>query len=213
MEKCKAPLACNNLGASSVIAWPWSIIVSAITFLFLFIYLIWECLARNCCCCCPCEFCRPKKRSPSTPQGRNLDTNYPVNPAATKGPNIRFKNLTLLNDDGEPRFPRVSGHFRGGKMTAILGPSGCGKSSLLSIIAGNYTGTLGGKIWLGDKEPVKPTQIDSTTVGFVPQHEIMHRDQTVKETLTFYKRLRSTQCNVDVRTSPFSFCWTLNSRN
>lgn len=72
-----------------------------------------------------------------------------------------------------------------GELTVIIGESGSGKSTLLHLLAGVTTPTSGA-VTLGGESVVTRT----TDIGFVPQHEIVHRSLTVKEALYYSARLR-----------------------
>ena len=96
---------------------------------------------------------------------------------------IRKKNFhkRILND--------LSVEIRPGEFVGILGGSGQGKSTLLNALCGINPATSGevriSGVPLGSREA-----INAAGVGFVPQDDIVHRELTVTEAVTFSARLR-----------------------
>ncbi|PRP78516.1 abc transporter family protein [Planoprotostelium fungivorum] len=89
-----------------------------------------------------------------------------------------------------PIITGVSGSFQRGKLSAIMGPSGCGKSTLMSILCGRV-GQTNGEILINGTQ-VRMSKL-KTSMGFVPQSEIMLRTLTVWETIYFYARIKTTR--------------------
>ena len=79
-----------------------------------------------------------------------------------------------------------------GELVAVLGPSGCGKSTLLKALNGDSPKTTG-KIFLSGLE-LNEENIDTikTTIGYVPQDDIIHSELTVEKSLMFAAHLRLT---------------------
>jgi ABC-type multidrug transport system ATPase subunit len=104
---------------------------------------------------------------------------------------ISFRNLTLmLKESGKVILNSLNGELKHGTLTAVMGLSGSGKSTFMTTLVGraNY-GVTSGEILINGK-------LDSLTnydrmVGFVPQEDIMLREMTVRQILTFsaYTRL------------------------
>ena len=96
---------------------------------------------------------------------------------------IRRRNFhrRILND--------LSVDIRPGEFVGILGGSGQGKSTLLNALCGINPATSGevliSGVPLGSREAV-----NAAGVGFVPQDDIVHRELTVTEAVTFSARLR-----------------------
>jgi ABC transport system ATP-binding/permease protein len=72
-----------------------------------------------------------------------------------------------------------------GELVTIIGASGAGKSTLLKALAGVNVPDAGVVRVNGD-----PVQSRLTDLGYVPQDDIVHRDLTVSEALSFSARLR-----------------------
>lgn len=85
------------------------------------------------------------------------------------GPNI-------LND--------VSLTIEAGKTHCIIGPNGAGKSTLLKVIAGLLTPRAGSVVFKGERlNGLRPDQILTKGLCFVPQDRSLFPDMTVRENL------------------------------
>lgn len=82
----------------------------------------------------------------------------------------------------------VSASIKPREMVALMGPSGAGKSSLLETIMGAAPPTSGQV--LIDGKPLNRLGLVKDLLGFVPQEDVMHRDLTVKQVLTYTAKLR-----------------------
>jgi len=98
---------------------------------------------------------------------------------------VSFENLGLkLHGSGKIVLDGVTGTLKASEVTAIMGPSGSGKTTFLTTLAGRATyGTLMGKTFLNSSEVYLPRY--QRLIGFVPQEDVMLREMTVHETLTF----------------------------
>lgn len=79
-----------------------------------------------------------------------------------------------------------------GEFVAIIGESGSGKTTLIKVLAGVSDPSSGTVTVNG--EPVSSRLAE---IGYVPQDEIVHRDLTVNEALTYAARLRLPQDTSD----------------
>ncbi|KAJ3103624.1 ATP-binding cassette sub- G member 2 [Phlyctochytrium planicorne] len=83
----------------------------------------------------------------------------------------------------------MNGVARPGEILAIMGGSGAGKSTLLNVLAGRIgRGTLSGSITVNN-EPRKRSSWRKMA-AYVEQEEIMYKNLTVKETLSYAAKLR-----------------------
>lgn len=101
----------------------------------------------------------------------------------------RSNPQTLLND--------VSLQIPAGHLAAIVGPAGSGKSTLVKVIAGVYTPTLGNIQWQGrnlEEEDFAPYDI-----GYVPQFSIAYDHLTIWESMNDAMRLRVSGLNEKLR--------------
>ena len=103
--------------------------------------------------------------------------------------NLKFNDVGLILPSGISVLKGVTGHFNSGQVSAIMGPSGAGKTTLLNVLSGKATyGRTVGDIYLnGFKSDVSNY---SAIVGFVPQDDVMIRELTVRENLSYYARMR-----------------------
>ena len=95
----------------------------------------------------------------------------------------------VLTDKKEPLrlLHGVSGRCAPGEMVAVMGPSGCGKSTLLNCLAMRWNTGLGGSIMVNGSP--RPTHF-KRLCGYSTQDNPFLRVFSVKETLTFFARLR-----------------------
>jgi ABC-type multidrug transport system ATPase subunit/pSer/pThr/pTyr-binding forkhead associated (FHA) protein len=94
---------------------------------------------------------------------------------------VRFGEQTILSD--------VSLALAAGSFTAIIGPSGSGKSTLLGALSGARPATQG-RVLVNGLDLYTGFAALKSTIGLVPQDDIVHRDLTVAESLDFAARLR-----------------------
>lgn len=98
---------------------------------------------------------------------------------------IPLKNKTTITV-----LAGVTGSLQPGKVTAIMGPSGAGKTTLLNTVLGkcDSTWTRGGTLLInGVTEDLNRFR---KLVGYVPQDDIMHRDLTVYENISYSANIR-----------------------
>lgn len=116
---------------------------------------------------------------------------------------IVLENLAVCikGDSKRQVLQGVSGTFSAGRMTAVMGPSGAGKSVLLSVLAGRleHAWISGGRVIVNGMAGAAVINKFKEIVGFVPQEDIMHRNLTVYENLSFnaYWRLPSSMTHLE----------------
>ena len=95
----------------------------------------------------------------------------------------------VVTDKKEPLrlLHGVSGRCAPGEMVAVMGPSGCGKSTLLNCLAMRWNKGLGGSIMVNGRP--RPSHF-KRLCGYSTQDNPFLRVFSVKETLTFFARLR-----------------------
>jgi ABC-type multidrug transport system ATPase subunit len=102
---------------------------------------------------------------------------------------IQFENLGLELKNGTKVLNNVTGTVYHGRVTAIMGPSGAGKTTFMMTLAGKaYYGKTTGTIKINGK--VSTLSKIRKIMGYVPQEDIMLRELTVNEVLTFAAGLR-----------------------
>ncbi|GAA1628718.1 ABC transporter ATP-binding protein [Nonomuraea maheshkhaliensis] len=78
--------------------------------------------------------------------------------------------------------------WRGSRAYALLGPSGCGKTTLLNIISGLLTPTVG-RIWFDDRE-VTGVPTAGRNIAQVFQFPVLYEEMSVYDNLAFPLRNR-----------------------
>jgi ABC-type multidrug transport system ATPase subunit len=91
--------------------------------------------------------------------------------------------------EGRTILADVSLSLPPGSFTAIIGPSGAGKSTLLSALNGARPATRGA-VLLNGVDLYRSFAALKSTLGHVPQDDIVHRELTVGESLAYTARLR-----------------------
>eukprot|EP00732_Lithocolla_globosa_P002347 Lithocolla_globosa_v1_NODE_1518_length_2517_cov_9.259139.p2 type:complete len:184 gc:universal NODE_1518_length_2517_cov_9.259139:1909-1358(-) len=81
----------------------------------------------------------------------------------------------------------MSGSVLPGRVTAVMGPSGAGKSTFLSVLMGKVSNFTGETRINGEKRKISDFK---KLIGFVPQEDVMLRDLTVYENVSFAAKTR-----------------------
>jgi ABC-type multidrug transport system ATPase subunit len=101
---------------------------------------------------------------------------------------ITARDVTVVAGGGTI-LERVSLNIAAGEFIGVLGGSGQGKSTLLNALCGIRPPTSGdvriGGVRLSDRDRLREIGI-----GYVPQDDIVHKELTVVEAITFSARLR-----------------------
>lgn len=92
----------------------------------------------------------------------------------------RYDSLTAVDN--------LSFSVAEGEAVALWGANGAGKSTVLRCML-NLT-SFQGHIWMNNLEVAQHGKMVRQCVGFVPQELNFHDDLSVRETITFYGRLR-----------------------
>lgn len=105
-----------------------------------------------------------------------------------QGKNIRLDLDNLVRTQGG-KLNHISLPIEPGQLIAIVGGSGTGKSTLMRVMLG-ITPTESGTVYLNGEDLRDNFNIYRTQIGYVPQSDIVHKDLTVEEVLTYAARLR-----------------------
>lgn len=107
-----------------------------------------------------------------------------------KGDRIRLEahNVTL-ETNGKRRLDNLSFAIEPGQFVALVGGSGAGKSTLMRALLGIEKLTQG-VVNLNGENLQKNFNLYRTQIGYVPQDDIIHRELTVAEVLTYAAKLR-----------------------
>ena len=95
--------------------------------------------------------------------------------------NKQGKEKIILND--------ISLVIEPGQLIALVGGSGAGKSTLMKSLLG-IVSTTSGEVYLNGDDLRKNWSVYRSQIGYVPQDDIIHRDLTVCEVLTYACQLR-----------------------
>ncbi len=92
------------------------------------------------------------------------------------------KDKILLNDISFPVEP--------GQFVALVGGSGAGKSTLMRTLLGIEPTSSKGKVYINGDDLRTNFNMYRTQIGYVPQDDIIHRNLTVGEVLSYSAKLR-----------------------
>ncbi|ANE83466.1 ABC transporter ATP-binding protein (plasmid) [Mycobacterium adipatum] len=94
-----------------------------------------------------------------------------------------------LTIDGHHLLTNVSFTARPGTLTAVIGPSGAGKSTLIKLLGGTTAPTAGHVSFDGHDVHAEYATMRSR-IGMVPQDDVVHRQLTVDQALSYAAQLR-----------------------
>jgi ABC-type multidrug transport system ATPase subunit/pSer/pThr/pTyr-binding forkhead associated (FHA) protein/ABC-type multidrug transport system permease subunit len=103
-----------------------------------------------------------------------------------QGTQIRIDAESLVIPN---RLNQVSLAIEPGQFVALVGGSGAGKSTLMRTLLG-IEQTTSGNVCLNGDDLRTNFNIYRTQIGYVPQDDIIHRELTVAEVLTYAAKLR-----------------------
>jgi ABC-type multidrug transport system ATPase subunit/pSer/pThr/pTyr-binding forkhead associated (FHA) protein len=106
----------------------------------------------------------------------------------TQGFSLIAKNLSL-EIAGKRLLDNVSFQLKPSSLTAILGPSGAGKSTLLAAMTGRMKAASGEVIFGGINLRTDYARLASS-IGFVPQSDLLHTRLGTKEAISYGAQLR-----------------------
>src|SRR5271168_3485686 len=108
-------------------------------------------------------------------------------------PAARTNGLTAhglaLTVDGRQLLQDVSFTAKPGTLTAVIGPSGAGKSTLVKLIGGAMPRSAGVVAFDGHDVHAEYASMRSR-IGMVPQDDVVHRQLTVEQALSYAAELR-----------------------
>ncbi|MDT7766594.1 MAG: transport system ATP-binding/permease protein [Mycobacterium sp.] len=111
------------------------------------------------------------------------------NEPATKTGGLEVRGVSLTVKRAVTLLDRVSFSAKPGTLTAVIGPSGSGKSTLLRAIVGATRPTNGAVSFEGHDLHAEYALLRGR-IGMVPQDDVVHRQLTINEALSYAAELR-----------------------
>jgi ABC-type multidrug transport system ATPase subunit len=109
--------------------------------------------------------------------------------AATRTGGLEVRNVGYVVENGKQLLSDISLIARPGTLTAVIGGSGAGKSTLARLIAGYTTPSSGSVTFEGHDIHAEYASLRSR-IGMVPQDDVVHRQLTVNQALSYAAELR-----------------------
>lgn len=101
---------------------------------------------------------------------------------------IAFEDIGLTLPSGVAVMSNVHGRFRPKRLCAIMGPSGAGKTTVINLVTGKARRSTGRVKVNG--HPTDGLSSIAKLVGFVPQDDVMLRELTVRDNISFSAEYR-----------------------
>ncbi len=105
------------------------------------------------------------------------------------GAKVEARSLSVTLRDGRNILTDVSLDIAPCSFVGILGGSGQGKSTLMNALCGVNPAT-GGEVYINGARLGDPREMALAGIGYVPQDDIVHRELTVTEAITYSARLK-----------------------
>jgi len=109
--------------------------------------------------------------------------------ARSEAVGIRAEGLTIDVGGGHRILDQVSLDIEAGLLVGLIGPSGAGKSTLMNALSG-FRPADQGVVRYNGLALDRHYEALKTRIGYVPQDDIIHRELTPREALTYSARLR-----------------------
>ena len=120
----------------------------------------------------------------------DMDTaTIPSKDRSGRGIGVRAEHLTRTLRDGSEVLHDFSLRVNPNELVAIVGGSGAGKTTLLEALAG-VTPADRGRVFMDGTDLYSDLGFFRSTVGYVPQEDIIHLDLPLERTLRYSARLR-----------------------
>ncbi|CAJ1417278.1 unnamed protein product [Effrenium voratum] len=119
----------------------------------------------------------------------------PRNLEVSSGISFHLDAVSLVLPSGQVILSDINLQIPAGATVAVMGPSGCGKSSITNVLSGRagYAKVQGQIQINGIHGRGRSISELRSVTGFVPQDDVMHRNLTVEENVSFQAQLRLPQ--------------------
>ncbi|VEU39363.1 unnamed protein product [Pseudo-nitzschia multistriata] len=148
------------------------------------------------------------KQSQNEETSNSQDVSIPFKPITLSFENICYDVKASTGDEDIRLLHNINGHFRAGRMCALMGESGAGKTTLMDVIAlRKNSGTVAGDIRINGF-PQEQSSFRRCS-GYVEQFDIQSPQLTVRETVIFSGLLRLDSTKVKTNKEKEQFCDTV----